>query len=269
MEMVMAKNQRAYFAAQITAEWRKSLQAILGGGRKLIVAKDKLDHGEFAKMAEHDLPFGLRTAQRLMAIARDKRLTKATHASLLPSCWTALYALTSLSDSDFDAAIDDGLITPDISRDDVCEIAARYAEASCQVTNDGQSRRVNMSFESTEPAPQSLATMRLPAAPITSYKPDWPARRPTEDRVETMTAAHLDEIVQRGSAARILESLLTLDRESRHGVVAIATLLLDPANREKLDRVRRGISFAIRVKGALDQAGLRGNPTLRLIEENS
>jgi hypothetical protein len=264
----MAKNQRAHFVSQIVAEWRKSLQAILECGHLLTVAKDKLDHGEFTKMIGHELPFGERTAQRLMAVARDKRLTNPTHASLLPSCWTTLHALTSLSDSDFDAAIDDGLITPDISRDDVCEIAARYAEASCRVTNDGQSRCVN-TFESTEPTPQSLATMRLPAAPITSYGPDWPARRPTEDRVETMTAAHLDEITQRGSAARILESLLMLDRESRHGVEAIIGLLLDPANIEKLDRVRRGIGFAIRVKGALDQAGLRGNPTLRLIEENS
>ena len=50
----------------------------------------------------------------------------------------------------------------------------------------------------------------------------------------------------------------------------ILGLLLDPANVEKLDRVRRGIAFAIRLKGALDQVGLRGNQTpLRVVDDGS
>jgi hypothetical protein len=77
----MASKQR--WVQEITATWRKSLESILDTGRLLIEAKEKLDPGEFLEMIVRDLPFGERTAQRLMAIARDERLTDATHGSLL------------------------------------------------------------------------------------------------------------------------------------------------------------------------------------------
>ena len=105
----MARNQRARWARQISAAWRASIEAIFECGRLLIAAKDALDHGEFTKMVERDLPFGKRTAQRLMAIARDTRLTNPTHASLLPQSWMTLYELTRLSDDYFATAIADGL----------------------------------------------------------------------------------------------------------------------------------------------------------------
>jgi hypothetical protein len=53
-------------------------------------------HGEFLAMVENDLPFGDRTARRLMAIARDPRISNRTHASILPPSWMTLYELTKL-----------------------------------------------------------------------------------------------------------------------------------------------------------------------------
>ena len=52
--------------------------------------------GIFEAMVEDDLPFGKRTAQRLMAIASDQRLSNTTHVSLLPASWQTLYELTKL-----------------------------------------------------------------------------------------------------------------------------------------------------------------------------
>jgi len=46
------------------------------------------DDGEFEAMVDADLPFKIRTAQRLMVIAKDNRL--ATHATLLPQSWGTL-----------------------------------------------------------------------------------------------------------------------------------------------------------------------------------
>jgi integrase len=40
-------------------------------------AKDELQHGEWLQMVESELPFRKRTAQSLMAIAQDERITKA------------------------------------------------------------------------------------------------------------------------------------------------------------------------------------------------
>jgi hypothetical protein len=76
-------------------------KALFRIGYDLIEAKrgeSKLAHGEFIEMVENDLPFGRRTAQRFMAIARDLRLRKATTSSLLPPYWYTLYTITRLGD---------------------------------------------------------------------------------------------------------------------------------------------------------------------------
>ncbi len=85
----------------------------------LLDAKSALAHGEFQTMVESDLPFGPRTARMLMAIGHDKRLTKATHVSLLPPSWGTLYQLTKLGDDEFNAALADGTIRPDLNRSDI------------------------------------------------------------------------------------------------------------------------------------------------------
>jgi hypothetical protein len=69
-------------------------------------------------MIENELPFGKRTAQMLMAVANDPRLTTAKHASRLPPHWYTLYELRQLSDAQFEAAIANGLINPEMERDD-------------------------------------------------------------------------------------------------------------------------------------------------------
>ena len=56
-----------------------------------------------------------------MKIARDPRLTNPAHAQLLPPCWYTIYELTKLSDSEFQEAIADGTISPEMTRDDIPE----------------------------------------------------------------------------------------------------------------------------------------------------
>jgi hypothetical protein len=107
------------WALRINACWRKGIESIIGTGRLLLEAKDSCSHGDFEAMLRHDLAFQPRTAQRLMAIARDHRLTNPTHASLLPASWTTLYELTQLSDDEFDRAIEQNVIRPDMERKDV------------------------------------------------------------------------------------------------------------------------------------------------------
>jgi hypothetical protein len=62
-------------------------------GHYLLEAKAALEHGDFIAMVESDLPFKRRSAQKLMAVARDQRLQKASTLTLLallrPSCTTA------------------------------------------------------------------------------------------------------------------------------------------------------------------------------------
>src|SRR5262249_15165538 len=112
---------RERYAAAITSVCR------LGGlaaGRLLIDAKEKLPHGTFEAMIESDLPFGPRTAERLMVVARNDVLSNPTHASLLPGTWTVLHEL-ALVDEKLDAPgtleewIETGVVHPKIKRGEV------------------------------------------------------------------------------------------------------------------------------------------------------
>lgn len=107
------------WAARITACWRASVEAILEVGRLLTAAKDALPHGAFGSMIESELPFGSSTAQRLMAIAGDVRLSNPAHVQHLPASWGTLYELTKLPDDEFERKIADGTIRPDMMRRDL------------------------------------------------------------------------------------------------------------------------------------------------------
>jgi hypothetical protein len=67
-----------------------------------------LPRGEWLAMIASDLPFKARTAQRLMAVARNRELVNAAHASHLPPSWMTLYELTKLPEPELHAAIADG-----------------------------------------------------------------------------------------------------------------------------------------------------------------
>jgi hypothetical protein len=61
-------------------------------------------------LVKKDVPFGPRTAHRLMAIARHPLIMERTHVSILPPNWGTHYELTKLLDDVFEALISDGAI---------------------------------------------------------------------------------------------------------------------------------------------------------------
>src|SRR5262249_1474948 len=113
---------RSGFAKRITVAWRKTLKSILEVGHLLLAAKKQLRHGQFEAMIEADLPFKLRTAECLMAIARHPRLSKSHTCALLPTSWRALYELSRLSGKEFDAAVGEGHIHAEMTVDDASDL---------------------------------------------------------------------------------------------------------------------------------------------------
>lgn len=107
----------AEWARRITASWRKSVEAILETGRLIVEAKEALAHGVFGAMIDNELPFGRSTAQRLMAIARDPRITAL--GQQLPADWRALYEITRLDDEQIKVGIIEGVINPQMQRSDI------------------------------------------------------------------------------------------------------------------------------------------------------
>src|ERR1700722_6986045 len=114
----------------ITTCWRASFEGVLETGRLLIAAKEALPHGEWERMRDENLPFKKNTATRLMAIARDERISNVAHAPLLPPVWSTLYELTKLDDKQFEKAKDDGLIRPDMERREVSQTVKKAKRAT-------------------------------------------------------------------------------------------------------------------------------------------
>ena len=104
----------------------KALNSIIKCGRLLIAAKDELKHGEFLKMIENNLPFKRSTAQALMKIAADGRITKNQHVGCLPAHWSTLAKIIQLPDAAFEARIADGTIHPGLERGPAVEIIESY-----------------------------------------------------------------------------------------------------------------------------------------------
>jgi hypothetical protein len=253
------KIPRARWTEQIVAAWRSSIEKVFECGRLLIAAKADLKakrkHGEFEKMINHSLPFGPRTAERLIMIARDQRLTNPTHASLLPQSWMTLYALTRLSDDEFASAVADGIIKPGMTRRDL----ELWQEV--RAVPDVAPVFAGRSFASASAA---AAGISAPAAMSVSDLPELRITRPPADRVVTLTDGALADLHRRHDAALVLQALVDLARQRNANVETIIELLLDPRNEPKLDQVRRGLNFAIAVRGALDRHGL-GGTGLRVI----
>lgn len=97
---------RKQWAKRLGSVWRKAcddmIEAVFELGRDLIAAKGELGHGEFGSMFKgKEVPFTWRTANRIMKIANDQRLTNWTRVSNLPPSWGTLYQLTRLEDGTF------------------------------------------------------------------------------------------------------------------------------------------------------------------------
>lgn len=108
------------WAGRITTQLGKSVEAIIEVGRLLVQAKAALDHGEWGRMfADRLVPFNQRSAERLMAIARNKQLSNSTNLSNLPPAVDTLYELSRVEPNQLKAAFKDGKITPAMSRKEV------------------------------------------------------------------------------------------------------------------------------------------------------
>jgi hypothetical protein len=143
----MKKTRAEYWAPRIAAEWRKSVEGIIGVGRLLIAAKEACEHGEFLRLFKGDdpvpepLPFTVNTAERLMAVARHPVLSNSAHVQSLPQSWGTLYELTKVPETDLAEAIAAGKVTPEMTRSQAAAMhACRVDKASrdddlCEIVN--------------------------------------------------------------------------------------------------------------------------------------
>jgi hypothetical protein len=149
------------YVQRINASYRSSVGDPIETGQLLLEVKYRLGHGEFGKMFEENgerklLLFGQRTAERLMAIAKNPVLSNPTHASKLPASWGTLYELTRFDDDTLQEMLDDGTINPDLERKDIEELRKDNEEAYNWVELS-HSLKVLMKYVKRWPDPNKLA----------------------------------------------------------------------------------------------------------------
>jgi hypothetical protein len=107
---------------RINARWDAAAGGAIKGfietGILLEQAHANLGDTEYDDMLEKRLRFGIRTAEKLRALAKHDEWL-ATHVSLLPPHWSTLYDVTRLPLEVRDNLIKDGTINPDMERKDV------------------------------------------------------------------------------------------------------------------------------------------------------
>jgi hypothetical protein len=108
-----------------TEIWRAADRMALEVGRLLREAREAAP-GEFNRWVEDELPFGLDTARRMMAISHAYESLPTEMIEQLPRPWQALYALRKLPRSELEAAVESGLLGPDTSERDAKTIARRW-----------------------------------------------------------------------------------------------------------------------------------------------
>jgi Protein of unknown function (DUF3102) len=134
---------RANFAEAIRGVWAEAEENFSAIGRYLNHAKSVLNHGEFMGMIETDLPFRYSTANRLMKVAAAVD-AGALPADRLPPSYATVYELLTLSESERQKAIEEGIVRPDMQRKDVTEFRRRMRRAAEDRTLSLETERVRL-----------------------------------------------------------------------------------------------------------------------------
>lgn len=119
------KKQAQKYINKITIAWHKSLESILEVGNLIKDAYETLDDADYLDVI-NNLPFGSSAAEKLLAIAQDKRLNSSKYQNLLPPHWTTLYEITSLPKEAFKEAVKNGVITPGAEREEIIQFKRNF-----------------------------------------------------------------------------------------------------------------------------------------------
>lgn len=108
------------YVAEIRTLWTEAAETFLLIGRHLNQARDALPHGEFQRMVEECLPFDKSRAYQLRMVAQMVDARRVQEVDLPRSNATA-FLFTSLDAEAIARAKEDGVLRPDIRRQEVVE----------------------------------------------------------------------------------------------------------------------------------------------------
>jgi hypothetical protein len=126
----------AEFATSIQAAWHRSIDGIIEAGRLWAEANDMLSKEELREL-KAKTRFSDATVSKLINIAKNPCITDQKYRAVLPSSYGTLYELTHLSDAEFEAAFNDGVLRPDIEREEVMTLRGEPHSGRAKVKAKG------------------------------------------------------------------------------------------------------------------------------------
>jgi hypothetical protein len=220
------------WAERINAAWRKSALAYIETGQMLIECKKTVVHGDWVELLSGKLDFDERTAQRLMKIARDPRLSNPSNLSLLPKHIDPLYRLTKLSDDELNIALNCKTaprvkpIITDAEYHDVTESPAGEPGSAVSAEGDGEIPPLATTEKGTTPLHgREGGDMRSSPWPdperLDSFKAEDFDSSVTTDRAEGETPQ---------AVARVIAAALATVMRARKGIEPAEAAELWPAD---------------------------------------
>jgi hypothetical protein len=157
-------------AGHVIEAWQGAVESIIETGRRLIEAKDRIEHGGWLPTVGL-LPFSEQTARKLMQIARHPDLSNRAHVRDLPASWGTLSVLAQLPPGEIPKRIEAHEITPELERATAQEWAATYSVAKQEALNaygsavDGLTAA--LSYAKTWTPPADITGGHLPVSEFT------------------------------------------------------------------------------------------------------
>ena len=111
----------ADWAEVISTSWFRSTEQILLTAQLVLVAEKELDRKSLVSLKKQ-LPFGAGTYSKLKKIAKTSILNDPDNMIFLPNSFSTIYELTHVSEENIREAIDDGILTSEISRSNIKEL---------------------------------------------------------------------------------------------------------------------------------------------------
>ena len=113
-----------HYKKSVVSNWNKSRDSIIEVGRILQEAKQLCHKGllntkSWLKLVEAELPFGKKTADRLIAISNCEWITSGEYNDSLPVSWGTLYEISRLTKDRFVKGIKSNTIHSTCTRSDI------------------------------------------------------------------------------------------------------------------------------------------------------
>ncbi|MDC1213859.1 DUF3102 domain-containing protein [Rhodospirillales bacterium] len=155
------------YADRVSIAWRAALQSIIEVGVILNDAKENLDRKDWLDLINNNLPFTRRTAEKLIKISSDARLSNPKNARYLPPHWTSLHEITYLTDEQFEDGKEQGIIRADAERKEISVYVKSFK------IKEPADRDEDTNGEAKDLAPGHDETFPLASIRSSSLLADW------------------------------------------------------------------------------------------------